>query len=96
MAAAACCSSSNPLCVKTPVVGRAPFGKLVVIATVESLSRYGVESDMSVTTLIDAVLVAVIPSKYASALELIPGKSMGLSVAPSVDGKNVDVVVQVN
>lgn len=51
---------------------------------------------MSVTTLMDAVLVAVAPSKYASALELIPGKRIGLSVAPSVDGKNVDVVVQVN
>ncbi len=39
-----------------------------------------------------AALVAVAPLKTASALELIPGKSRELCVAPNVAGKAVEVV----
>ena len=40
--------------------------------------------------------VAVELAKYASALELMPGKTIGLCVAAYVDGKFVDVVTHVN
>ena len=39
---------------------------------------------------------AVELAKYASAFELIPGKSIGLCVAAYVDGKFVDVVTHVS
>ena len=67
----------------------------VAVAAVDSLLRYGVESEISVTTFAAAVFVATEPSKYCSAFELMPGNSKELGVAPNVEGKKVEVVAQV-
>lgn len=60
--------------------------KPLAVVVVLRVARYGVESDMSVTTLAAAELLTVAPAKYISAFELIPGKSRGLWVMPNVDG----------
>lgn len=73
-------------CVKIPVEGRLMEAKSSAVAGADRLYKYGVESNMSVTPLGATAPVAVALPKYCSALELIPGKSTGLSVAPKVDG----------
>lgn len=66
--------------------GRLTAGKALAVVVVLKVARYGVESEMSVTTLAAAELVVVAPAKYISAFELIPVKNSGLWVMPNVDG----------